>query len=57
MIPPEMGRIYREIMPNCHLVFVYDAGHAIDGDRPEAFASIVSDFLERHAAVRRHTHE
>jgi len=47
MIPPEMGRIYREIMPNCHLVFVYDAGHAIDGDRPEAFASIVSDFLER----------
>jgi len=48
MIPPEMGRIYREIMPNCHLVLVYDAGHAIDSDRPEAFASVVSDFLERH---------
>jgi pimeloyl-ACP methyl ester carboxylesterase len=48
MIPSEMGRIYREIMPNCHLVLVYDAGHAIDADRPEAFVSVVSDFLERH---------
>jgi len=48
MIPPEMGRVYREIMPNCHLVLVYDAGHGIDGDRPEAFASVVLDFLERH---------
>jgi len=48
MIPPEMGRLYREMMPNCHFVLVYDAGHAIDADRPEAFASVVSDFLERH---------
>ena len=48
MIPPEMGRIYRGIMPNCHFVLVYDAGHAIGADRPEAFASVVSDFLERH---------
>jgi pimeloyl-ACP methyl ester carboxylesterase len=47
MIPPEMGRIYREKLPNCHFVLVYDAGHAIDADRPEAFASVVGDFLER----------
>jgi pimeloyl-ACP methyl ester carboxylesterase len=46
-IPPEMGRIYREVMPNCHLVLVYDAGHALDMDRPEAFASVVQDFLAR----------
>lgn len=46
-IPPEMGRVYRELMPNCHLVLVYDAGHAIDMDRPEAFASVVEDFLQR----------
>jgi pimeloyl-ACP methyl ester carboxylesterase len=46
-IPPEMGRIYREILPNCHLVLVYDAGHALDMDRPEAFASVVTDFLRR----------
>src|SRR5947199_279790 len=39
-IPPEMGRIYREKLPNCHLVLVYDAGHALDMDRPEAFASV-----------------
>ena len=46
-IPPEMGRIYREKLPNCHLVLVYDAGHALDADRPEAFASVVNDFLQR----------
>jgi pimeloyl-ACP methyl ester carboxylesterase len=48
MIPPEMGRIYREQLPNCHYILVYDAGHAIDADRPEAFASVVRDFLQRH---------
>jgi pimeloyl-ACP methyl ester carboxylesterase len=50
MIPPEMGRHYKEIMPNCHLVFVYDAGHAIGAERPEAFVDLVSDFLERREA-------
>jgi len=50
VIPPEMGRIYKELMPNCHLVFVYDAGHAISTDRPEAFAEVAVDFLERHEA-------
>jgi len=50
VIPPEMGRFYRELLPNCHLVFVYDAGHAISTDRPEAFAEVTLDFLERHEA-------
>jgi hypothetical protein len=27
---------------------VYDAAHAIDADRPEATASLVDDFLNRH---------
>jgi len=48
MIPPEMGRFYREKLANGHLVLVYDAAHAIGADRPEAFTSLVSDFLERH---------
>jgi pimeloyl-ACP methyl ester carboxylesterase len=48
--PPEAGRIYKALMPNCHLVFVYAAGHAIGADRPEAFAEVVADFLERHEA-------
>jgi pimeloyl-ACP methyl ester carboxylesterase len=50
VIAPAMGRIYKDLMPNCHLVFVYDAAHAISTDRPEAFTEVVSDFLERHEA-------
>src|SRR5262249_7498365 len=50
VIPPEMGRFYKELMPNCHLVFVYDSGHAISTERPEAFAEVTADFLERHEA-------
>ena len=49
-IPPEMGRHYKALMPNCHLVFVYDAGHMIGTERPEAFAEVTLDFLERHEA-------
>jgi pimeloyl-ACP methyl ester carboxylesterase len=50
VIPPEMGRLYKELIPNSHLVFVYDAGHVISADRPEAFTEVVADFLERHEA-------
>jgi pimeloyl-ACP methyl ester carboxylesterase len=50
VIPPGMGHFYKELMPNCHLVFVYDAGHAISTDRPEAFAEVVGDFIERREA-------
>lgn len=48
IVPPEVGRVYREKIPNCNLVLVYDAAHAIAADRPEAFVGAVSDFLERH---------
>src|SRR5262249_40054239 len=37
VIPPQMGRVYKDLMPNSHLVFVYDAAHAISTDRPQAF--------------------
>ena len=50
VIAPAMGRVYKETMPNGHLVFVYDAAHAISTDRPEAFADVVADFLDRHEA-------
>jgi pimeloyl-ACP methyl ester carboxylesterase len=49
-MPPEMGRHYKALLPNCHLVFVYDAGHEISTERPEAFAEVTEDFLERHEA-------
>ena len=48
MIPSEMGRLYCEKLPNCHLILVYDAAHEVDADRPEAFVSVASDFLQRH---------
>lgn len=50
VMPPSMGRFYKMLLPNCHLVFVYDAGHEISTDRPEAFADVVEDFVERHEA-------
>jgi pimeloyl-ACP methyl ester carboxylesterase len=50
VIVPATGRVYKALIPNCHLVFVYDAAHAISTDRPEAFTEVVGDFLERHEA-------
>jgi pimeloyl-ACP methyl ester carboxylesterase len=50
VMPPDMGRHYKELMPNCHLVFVYDAGHEMSTERPEAFAEVTADFLDRHEA-------
>jgi pimeloyl-ACP methyl ester carboxylesterase len=45
--PPEAARLYREVFPDCYLVMVYDAAHAVDADRPEAVAEVVSDFIGR----------
>jgi pimeloyl-ACP methyl ester carboxylesterase len=50
VIPPDMGRCYKALLPNCHLVLVYDAGHAISTDRPEAFTDVTTDYIERHEA-------
>jgi len=50
VIPPELGHLYKDLIPDAHLVFVYDAGHAIAAERPEAFVEVVSDFLEREDA-------
>jgi pimeloyl-ACP methyl ester carboxylesterase len=50
LIPPEMGRRYKELIPNCDLVYVYDSAHAIASDRPEAYVDLVTDFLARGEA-------
>jgi pimeloyl-ACP methyl ester carboxylesterase len=57
VISPEMGRIYKSLIPKCQFVLVYDAAHALTDDRPEAFTEVVSDFLERHEdfVVSRHS--
>ena len=50
VMPPELGRHYQALLPNCHLIFVYDAGHAIAAERPEAFVEVTADFLARREA-------
>jgi pimeloyl-ACP methyl ester carboxylesterase len=41
------GSTYKTLIPSCTFAIVYDAAHDISGDRPEAFASMVGDFLNR----------
>jgi pimeloyl-ACP methyl ester carboxylesterase len=43
----ELGDIYREMLPICQVVMIYDAAHAIDADRPEAVAAVMQDYLAR----------
>jgi pimeloyl-ACP methyl ester carboxylesterase len=47
IINPINGRVLRRAMRNSSLQYVYDAAHDIQSDRPEAFADVVGDFLER----------
>jgi pimeloyl-ACP methyl ester carboxylesterase len=47
VVSPDMGRIYKDLMPDAHLVFLYDAGHEAAAERPEAFVEVAGDFLER----------
>ncbi len=47
VVPPAVGRIYRERIPNCYYQLIYDAGHAIAAERPDALARLVADFMER----------
>ncbi|MGW5513277.1 alpha/beta fold hydrolase [Nocardia africana] len=44
VIPPALGRKYPELNAAIFLSFVYDAGHALDGDRPESVASLLQTF-------------
>lgn len=44
---PEAARHYRERLATSNLIFVYDAGHAMGEERPEAVADLVLDFLRR----------
>jgi pimeloyl-ACP methyl ester carboxylesterase len=43
----DAGDRYRTLLPDCHLMFVYDAGPAIGAERPEALAFIALEFFER----------
>ncbi len=43
----DAGDRYRALLPDCHFMFVYDAGRAIGAERPEALAYIALEFFER----------
>jgi pimeloyl-ACP methyl ester carboxylesterase len=43
----DAGDRYRTLLPDCHFMFVYDAGPAIGAERPEALAFIALEFFER----------
>lgn len=47
VINPINAPTYRRHLKNSTLQYVYDAAHAIQEDRPEAFAETVTDFLAR----------
>ena len=41
------GHAWKERVPNCSVSYVYDAGHAIAVDRPDALLNVVLDFVAR----------
>lgn len=47
LVSREAGGIWKAVVPNCSLSYVYDAGHAIAVDRPDALTNVVLDFVER----------
>ena len=47
LVSRRAGWAWKENAANCHVCYVYDAGHAVALDRPEALAGLVLDFLER----------
>lgn len=47
LVSREAGGIWKAEVPNCSLSYVYDAGHAIAVDRPDALTNVVLDFVNR----------
>jgi pimeloyl-ACP methyl ester carboxylesterase len=47
IVPAANGRIFRRLLPNSIYLIVHQAAHDIQGDRAEAFAETVGDFVDR----------
>jgi len=45
--PPTAGRAFRLALPNCQMLFVYDATGAMAEERPQAVAAALDEFLQR----------
>ncbi len=50
LIPPSMAPRYKQLLVNGYIVYVYEAAHEMQFDRPEAVAEVVGDFVERQEA-------
>ncbi|GGR09006.1 alpha/beta fold hydrolase [Streptomyces aurantiogriseus] len=46
-IPPQNGRTFARLMPDCSFVLLHDAAHDVQGDRAEDLAALIADFLAR----------
>ena len=46
IVSTDAAREYTRALPKCFSTLVYDAGHDIDLDRPEAVAAVVRNFLQ-----------
>jgi hypothetical protein len=47
MVPRETARAYAQRIPTSYLVLVYNAGEAIETERPGALLGALRDFVER----------
>ena len=47
LVSREAARVYAERIPAVNVSLVYDAGHVITADRPDALISLVADYVER----------
>jgi pimeloyl-ACP methyl ester carboxylesterase len=47
LVHREAARVYAERIPNVNVSLVYDAGHVISADRPDALTRLVADYVER----------
>jgi pimeloyl-ACP methyl ester carboxylesterase len=50
IVPTASVRLLKERIPRSHLVYVYDAAHALDVDQPARWTELVGDFLTRGEA-------
>ena len=46
-MPHGAGQMWKEQVLNCNVCYVYDAGHAVGVDRPDALVGVALDFAER----------
>lgn len=46
IVASETGRAYARRIPRCFYTLIYDSGHDIEADRPQALYAVVRDFLE-----------